>query len=167
MAKHPVRAAIENALREVVIPELRRRGFRGSFPHFRRQLDSRIDLLTFQFYSSGGSFVVEVAQCGPAGVAHSWKDVGPEKVTAWDVSRRLRLGSDPDAGKGDHWFVYGKPNYESGQDQVKEPAHHRSVANEVLLLLNSQAEPYWSVSAGAIEHGVARGDRSPAAPARS
>jgi hypothetical protein len=166
MAKHPARAAIEDALREVVISDLRRRGFRGSFPHFRRQLDSRIDLLTFQFYSSGGSFVVEVAQCGPTGVAHSWKDVGPEKVTAWDVDKRLRLGSNPDAGREDHWFVYGKPNYESGHDEVKPSAHYRWVANEVLLLLDSQAERYWSATAGAVEQGVGPDGRSPAAPAR-
>src|SRR5262245_5896684 len=138
MTKHPARVAIEAALREVVIPDLRRRGFRGSFPHFRRRFGSRINLLTFQFYSSGGSFVVEIAQCGPTGVSHSWKDVGPDKVTAWDVASRLRLGSDRSSGKADHWFVYGKPNYEVGHEEVKPPAHYLSIANEVRLLLDSQ-----------------------------
>jgi hypothetical protein len=155
MAKHPARAALEDALREVVVPDLRNRGFRGTFPHFRRPLESRIDLLTFQFYSSGGSFVVEVAQCGPTGVSHSWKDVGPDKVTAWDVAKRLRLGSAPDRGESDHWFVYGKPNYEVRHDEVKPAAHYRWIANEVRLLLDSQAEPYWRASAEAVEPGVA------------
>src|SRR5262245_51361703 len=109
--KHPARAALEAALQEMVIPDLRRRGFKGSFPHFRRIHDSRIDLLTFQFYSSGGSFVVEIAQCGPTGVSR-WTHVPPNKVTAWDVTNRLRLGTDRAAGKSDHWFVFGKPNFE-------------------------------------------------------
>jgi hypothetical protein len=37
------------ALQAHVVPELRRRGFKGSFPHFRRAAAQRIDLLTFQF----------------------------------------------------------------------------------------------------------------------
>jgi len=154
MAKHPARMALEVALREVVIPDLRRRGFRGSFPHFRRSLASRIDLLTFQFHSSGGSFVVEVAQCGPDGVSHSWKDVAPNKVTAWDVTGRLRLGSDPADGIADHWFVYGKPSFEVGHEEVKPAEHYRRIAEEVVALLDSQAEPYWKASAVAVEPAV-------------
>jgi Domain of unknown function (DUF4304) len=143
MAKHPARDALEAALRAIVIPELRGRGFKGSFPHFRRILPTRIDLLTFQFHSSGGSFVVEAAQCGPGGVSHSWKDVPSNKVTAWDVGTRLRLGSDDAAGRADHWFVYGKPNYEDGHQHVESAAHYQRIAGEVRSLLDSQAEPFW------------------------
>jgi uncharacterized protein DUF4304 len=50
-----------DALRRVIVPTLRNMGFTGSFPHFRRIRETRIDLLTFQFNRSGGSFVVEVA----------------------------------------------------------------------------------------------------------
>lgn len=148
MSKHPARMALETALREVVVPDLRERGFKGSFPHFRRILDTRIDLLTFQFYSSGGSFVVEISQCGPEGVSHSWKDVPPGKVTAWDMGRRLRLGSDPAAGNSDHWFVYGKPNYEVGHEHVENSSHYHRVASEVRRLVQLQAEPFWTSSAG-------------------
>jgi hypothetical protein len=147
MARHPARSALESAIRELVIPELRHRGFKGSFPHFRRLGDGRIDLLTFQFNSSGGSFVVEIARCGPNGLTGPWRDVPANKVTAWDVDERLRLGSDPGAGEADHWFVYGKPNYEEGHLKVKSPSHYRAIANEVRLLLDSQAEPYWKTAA--------------------
>ena len=47
------------ALREIVVPVLRDMGLRGSFPHFRRFRDTRIDLLTFQFNRYGGSLVGE------------------------------------------------------------------------------------------------------------
>jgi len=158
MAKHPARAALESALREIVIPDLRQRGFRGSFPHFRRRLPSRIDLLTFQFALSGGSFVIEVAQCGPTGVTHSWKEVGPDKVTAWDLAVRLRLGSKPNQGQHDHWFTYGKANYEVGHEKVESTAHYQQVASEVRLLLDAQAEPYWT----ACDRGLhAAGSRPP------
>jgi hypothetical protein len=161
MAKHPARSALEAALREIVIPDLRSRGFKGSFPHFRRILETRIDLLTFQFYSSGGSFVVEVAQCGPNGVSHSWKDVPSNKVTAWDVGTRLRLGSDRAAGIADHWFAYGKANFEVGHDRVEDASHYRRIAMEVGALLDSQAEPFWVGSAGAVEPRVAADGAAP------
>jgi len=55
------------ALKEIVLPTLRNMGFRGSFPHFRRERDEQLDLLTFQFSRWGGSFVVEIAYC-PASI---------------------------------------------------------------------------------------------------
>jgi len=36
-------------LKEYVVPVLRERGFKGSFPHFRRPTATAIHLLTFQF----------------------------------------------------------------------------------------------------------------------
>ena len=49
------------ALREIVVPVLRDMGFRGSFLHFRRFRDTRIDLLTFQFNRYGGSLVASTS----------------------------------------------------------------------------------------------------------
>ena len=46
---------MDRVLKATVIPELRARGFQGSFPHFRRLRPDRIDLLAFQFYRSGGN----------------------------------------------------------------------------------------------------------------
>lgn len=148
MSKHPARAALETALREVVIPDLRERGFRGTFPHFRRPLPTRLDLLTFQFYSAGGSFVVEIAQCGPEGPKLSWKSVAPEKATAHHVNQRLRLGSDPENRRSDHWFKFGKPNYEDGHEDVLPSTHYRQIANEVKELVRTQGERYWESGTG-------------------
>jgi hypothetical protein len=50
-------------LSEIVIPVLREKGFKGSFPHFRRITNDRINLLTFQFDRYGGGFVIEITNC--------------------------------------------------------------------------------------------------------
>jgi hypothetical protein len=132
---------METALRGIVVAHLRERGFAGSFPHFRRLQATRIDLVTFQFYSSGGSFVVELATCPSAGVVHPWGQVvPPNKVTAHDVPSRHRLGSQD---HGDHWFVFGKRNHEDGHEVVAPDAHYVAVADEVRRLLADEGEAYW------------------------
>lgn len=48
------------ALKSILIPLLREKGFKGSFPHFRRRLEIRIDLISFFFDRYGGGFTVEI-----------------------------------------------------------------------------------------------------------
>jgi hypothetical protein len=55
-------------LKSMVVPELRNKRFKGSFPHFRRISEDKIDLITFQFDRYGGGFVVEVGVCPPEGL---------------------------------------------------------------------------------------------------
>jgi hypothetical protein len=52
---------MEAELKSAVVPKLRSHGFKGSYPHFRRFADERIDLLTFQHDKWGGGFVIEIA----------------------------------------------------------------------------------------------------------
>jgi hypothetical protein len=124
------------ALKAHVVPELRRRGFKGSFPHFRRASDHRIDLLTFQFDKWGGGFVVEIAVCPPDGIMMAWGEhIPPAKVTAHHVNHRLRLGAK---GKGqDHWFRY------DGEFQRLHADRFEIVAKDVVPYLDSQAEAWW------------------------
>jgi hypothetical protein len=111
------RERMNAGLKRVLVPCLRARGFTGSLPHFRRRRPTRIDLLTVQFFSGGGSFVVEVASCAPTGHRLSWKHVEPTKATAHQVHRpRPRLGG-PDFPAGDHWChfaprFYVQPDYD-------------------------------------------------------
>lgn len=119
-----------SSLKKIVIPVLREKGFKGSFPHFRRITEEKIDLLTFQFDRYGGGFVIEIAVCSPDGWTHYWgKKVPPNKVTAHDLhpDNRLRL-------KGGDWFRYDAPD---SDDNIYD-----DVANEVLNYL-SEAEEYW------------------------
>src|SRR2546426_5791011 len=89
------RQAMESALKKAINEQLRPAGFSGSFPHLRRRLDGRIDLISFQFHSAGGSFVAEVAACPPDGfTTSSGRHIEPSKVRAQDIPRpRPRLGS--------------------------------------------------------------------------
>ncbi len=132
---------MERAIRDHIVPTLRSAGFKGSFPHFRRPRSSQIDLLTFQFRLSGGSFVVELAACAPEGVTHSWRQVPPNKVTAHDIMQRHRLGSNAEAP--DHWFLFGRPNYEPGSEVIEPHQHYVRVAQDVLIKLANEAPAFW------------------------
>ncbi len=124
------------ALRQMVVPILRDMGFRGSYPHFRRQRDSQLDLLTFQFSSWGGKFVVEISYCPAAGCTlHSGESVSPDRarVHHQHFDRRLRLGVRPPPNSRDHWFLF----------EPESPSVYIDSALEVLPLLRSQAEHFW------------------------
>ena len=122
-------------LEELVVPQLRKRGFSGAFPHYRRQCAGRTDVLTFQFSRWGGSFVVEVGSCPASGlVLHTGEFIAPAEVKAHHIYPRLRLGSHPPK-QADHWFDYESATYGESIYQM--------MAEEVLICI-PQAERYWS-----------------------
>ena len=103
------------ALKEIVVPSLRKNGFTVSFPHFRRSFDRRVDLITFQFDKWGGGFVIEISQCPSEGVTTHWgAHIGPNKVNAHDLDPKDRLRLQPkEGGSTDDWFRYDAGNYET------------------------------------------------------
>ena len=104
--------------------------------------ETKAELLTFQFNSSGGSFVVELAVCSVIDIENHWRaDLTLKNVTSHDMKSRQRLGSK--AKGSDQWFVYGKRNYEAGHDKIESDVTYQNIAAEVVSLLNSQAEPIW------------------------
>ena len=121
------------ALKRVVVPELRARGFRGSPPHFRRERDEGLDLLAIQFSRWGGEFVVELARAPATGVQlHSGELIPPAKLRTHHVMSRLRLGA---ASTGsDHWFKF---------DGAGTPSEFDQVARRIVPLLETQGETYW------------------------
>jgi len=97
MSEH--RDRMMNAFKTRFVPALRKRGFAGSFPHFRRRLPNRIDHLTVQFYSAGGSFVVEVGRTGPDGFTEGpWKDLAVDRITVGHKGDGLCRGTRMAAG---------------------------------------------------------------------
>ena len=134
---------MELAIKAIVIPHLRTLGFKGSMPHFRRQVNGKADLLTFQFNLSGGSFVVELSVCSEANIAGHWRaDLTFKNVTAHDMGFRRRLGSTSQSS--DHWFVYGKKNYEPGHEAIESQMHYEKIAAEVASLVQTQATDWWA-----------------------
>ena len=139
------REAMLAALKPTLNAYLRPLGFKGSFPHFRQIGEAQIRLITFQFFSSGGSFVVEIAECGPDGITDRYGHVRrpPGKATAHDVfAPRPRLGADH-FPHGDNWFEFGQPNYEAGSDRVFPDGRYQAIADEVVRLLDTQAAQFW------------------------
>lgn len=102
------RDQMSQALKDVVVPLLRQRGFTGTFPHFRRLNSKNIDLFTFQFDRNGGGFVVEIGRCEPTGFTTHWgKQIPAKKVTAWDLPPKQRARIQPVVGSGtDAWFRF-------------------------------------------------------------
>ena len=93
------RTRMIETLNEHVVPVLRERGFKGSFPHFRRPTERGIHLLTFQFDKWGGGFAVEVAACPPDGItdalgraysAHQGESRGCHTTDRPTSARRVR-----------------------------------------------------------------------------
>jgi hypothetical protein len=124
------------ALNEIVVIRLRERGFKGSFPHFRRPGEGKIDLLTFHFDKRGGGFVIEISQCPVDGITTHWGTRIPaNKVRAWDVHPNQRFRLQPGPGNSTSgWFRYDG-------DRPSEEVFERT-AQEVLPFLE-RAEAWW------------------------
>ena len=122
------RLAMNNALKKIVVPYLREHGFKGSFPHFRRQNKENIDLISFQYNRYGGSFTVNLATCPPDGINTEWGSIPPNKVIAYDSDSYefFRL-SENVKEITDHWFDFETAKNEEDYDlialQVKNLLH--------------------------------------------
>lgn len=126
-------------LSEIIIPVLRQLNFKGSFPHFRRLTEERINLLTFQFDRSGGGFVIEIANCKPDGFTTSWGlEIKPNKVTAhyMNKSKRIQSNMNTESSSTEDWFRYDKKHL-FGLGNI-----YKKVCKDVLSKLNI-AEDYW------------------------
>ncbi|KAB2898137.1 MAG: DUF4304 domain-containing protein [Burkholderiaceae bacterium] len=122
---------IRAILKESLVPGLRTRGFKGSFPHFRRISDSGVHLLTVQLDKWGtGNFVVEIAKAPLGPVAMPWGETVPaNKLTAHHFVVRHRLGA---AEAGDHWF--------QAQEFLLDPV---TSIGKLLELVDSQGALWW------------------------
>lgn len=94
------RDAMIKSLKAVVIPVLRERGFKGSFPHFYRKLEERTDLFMIQFSMWGGVLYVEISMCSSEGYTDSsGKQIPPNKVKVYQIGggspyNRTRIGDE-------------------------------------------------------------------------
>lgn len=146
------RDAMIAELKRVAVPVLRSLGFKGSFPHFRRETDARIDLLTFQFSMAGGQFVVEIGKFPSAGYELYGEVMPAAEVRMRHLLRRQRLGAKGESG--DHWFDYDSGDY-------------ARVAATVVPYIRGQAEKWWyRAEPGAARGGGTKTSRRSSSPSR-
>src|SRR5262245_39270311 len=97
------------ALNRIVVPELQRRGFTGTLPHFRRVMGARLAVLSFQFDKWGGRFTINLSVAPAAGFTTQWGEfIPPDKLTTdYDTgpATRIHPGSD---GQTESWFRFDR-----------------------------------------------------------
>ncbi|OOQ58812.1 DUF4304 domain-containing protein [Mucilaginibacter pedocola] len=142
MTGKELRVLMDKAIKEIAIPFFREKGFTGSYPHFRRIQEDRINLLTFQFNRSEPSFVVEISNCSPKGVQLGWgADIPPSKCTAHHMHRRHRIGSKQH--NKDYWFDFSEEStnnetYTNGAKDNRRVMFLRGIKN--LFLQSGKGE---------------------------
>lgn len=132
------RKDMEAALKSSCVPNLRKAGFKGSFPHFYREADGFVALVNFQFYSAGGSFCVNLGYADPLRKNVSFEpDTEVKKLVVSQTRNNVRLGATQG---GDRWFVFGETSYEALRGQ---PTSVDELALTCGGLLASEAENWW------------------------
>ena len=103
-----------------VIQPLLSQGFTGEYPHFRREKENCIELITFQTNKYGGSFTVEVSAVFPNSDNKNFEwydDLIIKNLTVWNTNERYRL-----KGMYNGWFyyrdLYGKYIFGFGRDYL-------------------------------------------------
>jgi len=132
------RREVDSILKATSVPLLRRRGFKGSYPHFYRVIGEHVDLLMFQFRSDGSSFVVEISYADPARANVGFRpETEPRGLQVSATRKRRRLGADRENNLADHWFSL---DHSAVADSN---AHYRKLALKVNGLVLDEAEPWW------------------------
>lgn len=105
------RTKMIKSLQKDFVPELRKLKFKGSFPHFRRTIEGKTSLLSFQFDRYGGGFVINLSKWDkPEYKTHWGKTIQLNKLTAFDLDPQNRKRIYPKDTKEkygkDRWFRY-------------------------------------------------------------
>lgn len=130
-------------IKRELIPALREIGFKGSVPHLHRIADDdHVDLVTFQFASGGGSFVIEIGFADPEREnVYIYKDTAPKKLRISQTTVRQRLGATDEAS--DYWFAY------DGERPFGITGTPETLAATARDLIQSQAVPWWDAKRNA------------------
>ncbi len=95
---------MKKALEALVIKDLVDKGFVGKWPHFRRENEGCMELISFQINKWGGAFTVELSAVFPLSERKNyvpWEGLTLDQVTVWNTMERYRL-----KGMYDGWFYY-------------------------------------------------------------
>lgn len=129
--------AARRVLKSAVAPLLRKRGFKGSFPHFTRMRPDHIDLLSFQFSQFGPDLYIEIASCSPDGAKQTdGAIVSPTKLRTYHAGlMRRRIGPQPALA-----FL-----------GVEESTAANYFVTQVMTAIEREGEPWWSAPKPIVE----------------
>lgn len=96
-ARKEKRENINKAIKEIIIPFLRDKGFKGTFPNFSKKDNLEIYKLRFLFSQFGPQFTVEIA-----------KGSSENQISQISFFKSLRIGSIKNGG--DYWYDYNNSN---------------------------------------------------------
>lgn len=143
MAMTAHRELMMAALKDSFVPTLRRKGFVGSFPHFRRKLDERIDFVMVQFAREGGRFCLNIGQTGPDGLQDpAWPELTLAETTVGHLRHRSRVGR---GFLAEQWFDFGPRSYDP-QKAVEPPAYYQAIASDAIRAFEKDGEKWFSKS---------------------
>ena len=111
-------------LQNIVVPEIKKNGFFGTFPHFRKKEIGVLGFVSFQFNRYGGSFVVEVGKAKDQDLGTIGQGRPFEKLDSADTKFRKRI--NPQGITGDYWFSY---------EQFINDAEFKQLAESVVVIL--------------------------------
>lgn len=93
-----------SALHKHIIPKIYNAGFSGKYPHFRKECNNYVELISFQTNKYGGSFTIEVSAVFPNTQYPNYipyKDMADHYLRVDATNIRYRL-----PGLYDGWFYY-------------------------------------------------------------
>jgi len=149
---HPKRR-MTDALIDWVVPVLKEKNFKGSFPNYRRNCEMHIDLLMFQFSCCDQSFNVNIAKCPTEGIFYkNGEFIKPSEALTLHCPQRICLGIKNDNLY--HWFKYNpSPNEQKQRANFSfltmykdTPLKYKHIAEDINNLIKEQAEPWWENS---------------------
>ncbi|MGK7379737.1 DUF4304 domain-containing protein [Planococcus sp. 1R117A] len=116
------RDAMIESLKKYVIPHLREKGFKGTFPHFYRKSKHQLELLMFQFSMWGGTLYVEISKCSPEGYRDDITGElrPPNRLKVYQIGggspfNRTRIGKETNAA-----FQFNRENSDEVAQQIKQ-----------------------------------------------
>lgn len=111
------RKLMDKSLKSFVVPEIKKLGFSGSFPHFRKQTGEQLEFASFQFNRYGGSFVIETGKSTKEQLAKSSQELLFEKLNYSDTKERMRI-KPTRVNTSDYWFSFEELNNEEDFDNL-------------------------------------------------
>jgi hypothetical protein len=129
------------ALKGSFVPMLRQKGFVGSFPHFQRRRDDRIDFVDVQVAREGGRFCLNIGQTGPEGLNDpAWPELTLAETTVGHLQHRSRVHHGFFLKQ---WFEFGPRSYDPPKP-VKAASFYQAIASKAVRAFEKDGERWFA-----------------------